>query len=89
MLVQSNMTRNRKTILAVSSEQCAISALHKIGRVTFTLGHWSHEVQHAIMEILPEFLSKRIQRNNLYQLLAAYNELDQKNAGASVEKKSQ
>lgn len=83
MLVTSNMTRNRKSILSVSTEQCASSALRKIGKVSFTLGYWFHEIQYAMMEILPQFISNRIQRQNLYALLKAYNELDEQNAKAS------
>lgn len=86
MLVTSNMTRNRKSILSVSTEQCATSALRKVGKVHFTLGYWFHEVQYAILDILPDFITNRIQKSNLYALMKAYKELDQANA---AEKKAQ
>lgn len=85
MMVSSAMTHHRKTIQTVTPEECVSAALPKLGRVPMTLGHWKHELQYTVFDALPTFIADRIQKKQLYSLLAEYNKITEEKA----QKKSQ
>lgn len=72
--VESNMSKKKKGLEAISAKECASGTLNQLGFVKATSGHWYHEITSFLLDYfdkLPSFIHSLV-FNYMYADLEAF-----------------
>jgi 17beta-estradiol 17-dehydrogenase / very-long-chain 3-oxoacyl-CoA reductase len=70
--VESNLSKMKKGLLVISPEQCSEGSLDCLGQDTEITGHWNHDIQYFLFNLIPTWLITLIDIRMIFKFLRRF-----------------